>query len=272
MDILFKQSQKELLENGYHIKKFRDSSKLNEISELFKTILAKKGINLSDLGHYHEHVKDRVQHLNIVLELTSALHETDFVEQLFKQDLGFIRSFLGPDILVQSKPHLRVMRPTEKNDDIGPHRDTFLGPTHEFINFWFPLTKLGENSGLKVVSGSHIIPSKNIHEKPYEDEFRKSVTKGSIENKLGYLYLSKTDDFIESLKPEDFQLMAPKVGSFLTFFSSVVHSGASTGNRTRWSIDLRMCPMNAKSGVRDDYMHIFSEGIIQKVGQEFNRA
>jgi hypothetical protein len=253
---------------GYVVRPFVDAGPLGELTALCGRMLAEEHL-AGELATYHQRVRDQETHIRTVARLTEAVNGTHLIETLFRPEEAFVQSLLGPDVVIQNAPHLRVGRPGEERDSIDLHRDSFYGSSIWHLNFWFPLIPLGPGSGLLLGAGTHRQPSRHVRDKSFPDAFRASVEKGSVENQLGFVYRRRTDDTIEGLQPDGLTLVAPQIGSYLLFFGCMVHGGINRSDRTRWTMDVRFSKMEDGSVVKPGYFRDFCRGVVRRVGAEF---
>src|SRR5262249_16870453 len=158
----------------------------------------------------------------VVATATAAVNGTDLIPRLFRPELPFLTSLLGPDVLIQNAPYLRVGRPKEVRDSIDLHRDSFYGCSVWHVNCWFPLVPWQPGRGLPLGEGTHVVPSRGVRDKTFPDEFRSTVAKGSVAHALGYVYRPWTDDTIENLPPDRLRLITPALGCYALFFGCMV--------------------------------------------------
>lgn len=266
----FAAAHEALWQQGFVVRPFPEPGPLAELEGLCRRLLGEQGGG-TDLADYHHSFTEQDRHISTVARLTSAVNATDAVARLFRPEEAFLQSLLGPDVVIQSAPHLRVGRPLEERDSIDLHRDSFYGSSIWHLNFWFPLIPLGPGSGLLLGAGTHRAPSRHVRDKAFADAFRASVVKGSVENQLGFIYRRRTDDTIESLDERGLTLVAPPVGSYVLFFGCMVHGGTNRSNITRWTMDVRFSKANDGSAVKPGYFRPFCQGLIERVAAEFYR-
>ncbi|AMV25617.1 hypothetical protein VT84_14565 [Gemmata sp. SH-PL17] len=269
--VAFGADHESLLTKGYTVRPFTDPGSLGEIAGVCNDVLGRYGF-AGDLTSYHERVPDRETHLRVVRSITDALHAGAVLERLFRPERDFIVSLLGPDVMVQAAPHLRVGRAGEETDGIGLHRDSFYGSSAYHLNFWFPLAPLPAGSGIYLAEGTHREPSLRVRDQPFDDSFRSTVKRGSLAHGLGFVYQPRTDDTIAALTPDRLTLVAPPLNSFVVFFGCMVHGGSNAGAWTRWTMDVRFSNMNDGSAVRPGYFREFSRGVVSRVAQAFAPA
>ena len=178
-------------------------------------------------------------------------------------------SILGPYLLIQTSSHLRIHKPNCESDSPGIHRDTFYGNSVGHINCWFPLIKLGDGGGIMLAKGSHCVPSLNVRDVSYEDTERELVTKGSLANKLGFVYAPKIDDSIANLSPHSIQLVSPNVGEYVLFFGNMIHSGANGAERVGHSIEAHFTHPYHILKTHEKYFELYDTGVLYKVEKLF---
>ena len=114
------------------------------------------------------------QHVAQVKKAVDSLVASGLVQKLIAANKEVFIPLTGEDLDIQSAPHLRVTRPEKEGDMVDWHRDSFYGSTPWELNIWFPVFPLSPGAGLRVLPGSHAIPS-TPQEAQDQDEFRKSV-------------------------------------------------------------------------------------------------
>jgi hypothetical protein len=152
-----------LWQRGHAMRPFADTAPLRLLLELCRDVLRAENLD-GDLESYHERVHEQDAHIRTVAALTSALNAQPHLETLFRPEEEFLQSLLGPDVLIQNAPHLRVGRPHEARDSIDLHRDSFYGSSIWHLNAWFPLLPLRAGSGLLLASGTHRQPSRHVRD------------------------------------------------------------------------------------------------------------
>lgn len=261
------ESLDQMWQNGFAIRQFTAVDVLDQIADLCRRELAK--FCPSDLPDYHKSVTDQELHLKAVAAMTDQINGTTLVDELFRPEADWLRSLYGPDILIQRLPHLRVGRPNEDRDSIDVHRDSFYGSSVWHLNAWYPLIPLPERCGILLAHGTHRQPSRNVQDKSFPDQFRASVEKGSLANRMGFIYRRRTDDTIEALTPADMTLVAPPLGSYVLFFGCMAHGGVNQGDTTRWTMDVRFSKPNDGATTKPDYFREFTRGVISRVAEDF---
>ncbi len=256
----------QLYEDGYVVFPFNSTETLNKMQSLCE---ANACPNMPD---WHLEDISTEAHVLKVRSLSEVLYESGLIELLLKENLHTLIPILGPDIDIQRHPHLRISRPSLESDLIDWHRDTFYGNTPWELNLWFPVYPLQPKAGLCISPGSHKIPSTNIRDKVETEPFRQSVTKGSIANKVGYLYRAKTDDFISNLDESKTKLIRPTFGSAILFFGSSVHRAQNLSQKTRVTLDLRIRSMHIPTNCKPGYYQSLSRGVVQQAASAYFKA
>ena len=132
-----------------------------------------------------------------------------------------------------------------------------------------PLVELLPGAGLALVEGSHLVPSVNVRHTEYEDLNRRSVKKGSLANKLGFVYAPKIDDSISNLSSSELKVVTPKLGEYLVFFGNMIHGGANASPHARISFDIRFTHPHQQSDVDNQFFTTFSRGVVSRVKEKF---
>ena len=180
-------------------------------------------------------MEDDERHSQVQIAMTRFFREKeyDFISPLLPQ----FREILGPDIVKQDNPFLRIARPEKKQDNIGFHRDSFYGGTAYELSFFVPFVELGPGNTMSVISGSHV-ESEEAY--PTTQHVSEEVTKGSDKHKLGFMYAPK------EMEPSIEKRVKPvplKIGQALVFCLPLVHGCiVNKESVTRWSSDQRLMP------------------------------
>lgn len=179
-------------------------------------------------------------------ELSESLWKSEYSLYVATVMLPIIQQLLGPDIMVQYMPYLRIARPGKTQDNIGYHKDTQYGQTPYELAVHIPFVDLDEKSAIRVISGSHLLPeSAFVGVTP--DGY--NIKKGSIENHMGKPWSPKC------LKVPDGMETTPlvmKVGQVAIFSPAIFHGQeVNEGDKTRVSCDLRFV-----SSHRADKVHV----------------
>ncbi len=203
-----------------------------------------------------------------VKKAVDSLVTSGLVQKLIAANKEVFIPLTGEDLDIQSAPHLRVTRPEKEGDMVDWHRDSFYGSTPWELNIWFPVFPLSPGAGLRVLPGSHAIPS-TPQEAQDQDEFRKSVAKNSPAHQIGFVYAPKTDDTLMQMRPEDTALNAPPYGSFVIFFGCAIHKAQNLSNQTRISIDVRIKNSLAPTNTRPGYYVPINTGVVTEIARRF---
>lgn len=207
--------------------------------------------------------------IRLTKQITDKVVETDIITELLRGNAEPFEQLFGPDVDVQRVPHVRMSRPDTESDLIDWHRDTFYGNTPWELNLWFPVFPLRDGAGLRLLPGSHRRGATGVRPVQDTDAFRRTVTKGSAANEIGYLYQPKTDDTIDRLTLEQTTLLAPKVGEAILFFGSTVHKAQNRSTHTRVSMDVRLRNMHAPTSTKPGYYRPLLRGPVQQSIDEY---
>jgi hypothetical protein len=240
----------------------------NSITELQKLISSYFKTEILDW-----HVEDisQEEHVSLVKKITDEIVTSGSFIKVASDNLNLFTAIFGPDIDIQTVPHLRISRPKRESDLVNWHRDTFYGNSPWELNLWLPIFPLEEGAGLKLLPCSHRATSRNIRDELDPDEFRSTVKKGSTADQIGYIHSPKTDDTISNLKPGDIVTLTPKVGEAILFFGCMVHRAINQSPKTRISMDFRLKTALAPTGTRNGYYRSLCRGVIANCVQEFLR-
>ena len=144
-----------MIKTGYQKVKFNDLTVLKDVHNKIKLKINKILNKKIELADYHTIGLSDKKHQQVQWKLASYFWKNQLHVRLIRSILPFIEKSLGPDLLVQRKPFLRIARPNEYSDNIGYHKDTIYGQSPYEISIHFPLLDLNRNSCLKFVKGSH---------------------------------------------------------------------------------------------------------------------
>src|SRR4051812_6742125 len=169
------------------------------------------------LERYHEIADDDAAHHDYQYKLTELFRSRRYAREVLAAQDDFFRPFLGPDLLVQVNPYLRMARPGKLQDNIGYHRDTFYGASPYELSVWIPYVDLPAESSLSVLSGSHTRPESDF---PVTQTQSAEVTKGSDLHKMGFPYAPKVMD---PGPLADIQAVPVRAGEALIFSLATVH-------------------------------------------------
>ncbi len=249
---------------GYMLLEFKQDRSLKQLQELLKAQFPCHPVE----WHTQRDVTPD-QHTAHVKNVLDKVIESGLVTSLIDDNKEIFVEIVGPDFDLQVAPHIRVTRPEVEGDMVDWHRDSFYGSTPWELNIWFPVFPLAEGAGLRVLPGSHTMPSRNVREVAQEDAFRKAVQKGSTAHQIGHVYSAKTDDVLSAMKVEDTALLAPRCGSFVLFFGCAIHRAQNRSNLTRISVDTRLKNSFAPTNTRPGYYKALSTSVVTRAVQRF---
>jgi sporadic carbohydrate cluster 2OG-Fe(II) oxygenase len=248
---------------GYCHGKLQQQDGVAKIRSICKTFLQEKLRMDFDLIDYHLYVQEE-QHRELHYELTQHIRNARLQDQIVAENLSLFKSFLGNDIDIQTECYLRISRPGMDSDNIGMHRDTHYGNSAYEVSSIYPLVDFVEGAAVGIIPGSYKYGELELEQIPH-----KTITKGSKQNQLGFLYSTKKIKGLDESK-----IIEPLVrfGEFLLFSLGTIHGQVvNTSNTTRWSIDFRLknhfTPLNAS--LKPGYYRFFCESSVSKVAREY---
>ena len=151
------------LSQGWMVGEYNQTGKsiLNNLTELIIDFTRKYfQCDFDSLTQYHGLIQDTETHEDYHLELTKLVHKSKYPYQLVESMLSVLIDLLGPDLDIQTFPHLRIARPNTPSDNLGLHRDTDLGASPYEISIWTPLCQLPDSGGgMKILPYSNSRPS-----------------------------------------------------------------------------------------------------------------
>lgn len=221
------------------------------------------------LETYHRIADDDEAHRSYQYQLTELFRSRRYAYTVLAAQEAFFRPFLGPDLLVQVNPYLRMARPDKLQDNIGYHRDTFYGASPYELSVWIPYVDLPAESSLSVLSGSHVRPESHF---PVTQTRSAEVTKGSNLHKMGFPYAPKVMD---PAPLAAISAVPVKLGQALVFSLATVHGSThNSGATTRWSTDIRV--VNALAPVdlsaRPEYYELLSSSVVSDGARAYEIA
>ena len=175
---------KNYIENGWVVLDFPSKAPLIQLREELEGELARLIGRRCALEDYRE--EDDARHLQTQVEMTRFFREKQY--DLVTPLLPHFREILGPDIVKQANPFLRIARPGKRQDNIGYHRDSFYGGTPYELSFFVPFVDLGPGNTMSVISGSHIEAEAHYPTTQYVSQ---EVQKGDSKHQLGFMYAPK---------------------------------------------------------------------------------
>jgi len=221
------------------------------------------------LEEYHQFIEDDSTHTDLQFQLTQLFWNQRWSTKIISAQLNFFQAFLGQDINIQSKPHLRITRPRKPQDNIGYHRDTYYGCSPFELSVLVPYVDVPTESSLSVLSGSHIRPESDFPTTQIENP---EVNKGSVRHQLGFLYAPK---IIDPSRTVNMQPVPLALGEALIFSLATVHGSIENrGQVSRWSSDIRvvnaLAPLNPS--LKPGYYEKLSSSVVTDLANLYNQA
>jgi hypothetical protein len=213
------------------------------------------------LDDYHWLVDDDERHIEILHGLMVFYWESALGRAIIESNLELFRHLVGLDLHIQRCPYLRAVRPGKPRDAAPLHRDTYYGASAHEVSVLVPLTDMGAEGVLRVISGSHVSPDSAY---PYVQQVSPDVAIRSPKHQLGFPYAPR---LLDPLLVERAEPVPLAVGQALVFGLSLVHGhGINAGSRTRFSTDIRvvnsLVPVPRNRGVHDDsYVPLCSSAV-----------
>jgi hypothetical protein len=257
--------KQKIINNGYVIIDFQCLNNIHKIQEMMKQLW------MFDPVELHQQHFDDAERMLKIKKAKDEIIKNDFIKKLLLENLQVFDFLFSDDIDVQANIHLRVSRPNQESDLVDWHRDTFYGNSLWEVGCWFPIFQLEEGVGLTIVQHSHLEEAKNIHFVDEHNPFRRSVTKGSIANDLGYVYAPKIDDAIAEINQSSVRLLSPKVGQAIFFFGHMIHRAQNNSNKTRISIDVRVKNMFAPTNTKPGYYQPLTRGCVAQYAESMEK-
>ena len=242
-----------LAERGWVVVDLPDPSPVRHARERLLARLRDTALpGLRSLDDYHWLVDDDERHIEILHGLMVFFWEAELGRAVIASNLELFRHLVGLDLHIQRCPYLRAVRPGKPRDAAPLHRDTYYGASAYEVSVLVPLTDMGAEGVLRVISGSHVSPDSAY---PYDQQVSPDVTIRSPKHQLGFPYAPRLLDPALANRAEPVLLA---VGQALVFGLSLVHGhGINAGSRTRFSTDIRvvnsLVPVPRNRGVHDDY-------------------
>jgi ectoine hydroxylase-related dioxygenase (phytanoyl-CoA dioxygenase family) len=152
--------------------------------------------------------------------------------EIVKENSYNLKWFVGPDLMYQKEPYLRIARPNKKEDNIGIHRDTDYGASKDEFVFWIPFVDALNGAALR------IYPDSDKMEFPYVQTQNDDAPKGSVKHWLGFRYAPKK--YSKEIEDQCIPVHCP-FGSAILFNCNVIHGQVENTERwTRFSTDIRL--------------------------------
>ena len=118
--------------------------------------------DLPRLEDYHSAVANDARHFAVFDDIANRFWQARLGCAIVAQNLDLFRRLLGPDLLVQQYPYLRIVRPGQADDAVPLHRDTYYGASPYEVSVVVPFTDMGPDCAVRAVSGSHVEPDFGI--------------------------------------------------------------------------------------------------------------
>ena len=222
------------------------------------------------LTELHRHVDDKT-FKTLHAALSEYFWQQEFSLSFGKAFLPVLKEMIGPDIMVQYRPFLRLARPDRSKDNIGYHRDTQYGQTPYELAVHIPFVDLDDHASLRIISGSHRQPESAFH---IMQGVETDVTRGSLEHSLGKPYAPKRMTVPEGMKTEPLSMRAGQA----TIFTPALFHGQeiNAGSVTRVTTDVRFVNPNANINIKVGKVHTgyvpVSLSPVQQLAQEYYQA
>jgi Phytanoyl-CoA dioxygenase (PhyH) len=221
------------------------------------------------LEEYHQFIEDDSTHTDLQFQLTQCFWNQQWSTKIISAQIEFFQAFLGQDINIQSKPHLRITRPKKLQDNIGYHRDTYYGCSPFELSVLVPYVDVSAQSSLSVLSGSHLRPESDFPTTQIENP---EVNKGSVRHQLGFLYAPK---IIDPSRTVNMQPVPLALGEALIFSLATVHGSIENrGQISRWSSDIRVVNALAplSPSLKPGYYEKLSSSVVTELANIYNHA
>lgn len=180
------------------------------------------------------------------VELVRAFHQMPYWRRILERNRAAIEPVVGPELMIQREPYMRVLRPGRPEDSVGIHRDTHYGAALEEWVLWVPLTNAVRGAELRILRGSHKEPEDAY---PWRQEAG-DCERGSDRHWLGFMYAPKRMAREVEARCEPVPCV---VGQAILFNTHCVHGiEVNQASWTRWSIDIRVV---ARANVRQRGVH-----------------
>lgn len=244
-----------LAERGWVVVDLPDPSPVRHARDRLLARLRETALpGLRCLDDYHWLVDDDERHVEILRGLMVFYWEAELGRAIIKSNLDLFRHLVGLDLHIQRCPYLLAVRPGKPRDAAPLHRDTYYGASAHEVSVLVPLTDMGAEGVLRVISGSHVSPDSAY---PYVQQVSPEVAIRSPKHQLGFPYAPRLLD-LDPLLVDRAESVPLTVGQALVFGLSLVHGhDVNAGARTRFSTEI--CIVNSlasvprKRGDHDDY-------------------
>jgi hypothetical protein len=167
------------------------------------------------------------------LAMAKCFCQIEFRRRFSHTLLASLKHLIGPDILVQYLPYLRLARPGKPQDNIGYHKDTPRSQTLYELAVHVPFVDVDEEAALRVISGSHRLSEDTY---PFMQGAEYDVAKGSGDRILGKPYAARRLSVPQGVQTVP---LAMHVGQAALFSPALFHGqDVNRGKATRVTTDL----------------------------------
>lgn len=186
----------------------------------------------------------------VVLEAQDEINRRRFSRRLVNALRGVVENYLGTaEIMLQGELYLRAARPSQGDDIVSWHRESFYGAPPETVNLWIPVLNVTEENTLRYVPGTADLPADAVETAQHQEMF---VQKGSVSNRIGLLYAPKT--IVGGVHFDEARPLLVPNGHAALFPGELVHgAGANRGEQIRFSVDLRLLAAKHASEAKPGY-------------------
>jgi ectoine hydroxylase-related dioxygenase (phytanoyl-CoA dioxygenase family) len=174
---------------------------------------------------------------SLVLKAQDEINRRSFPRRLVNAMRAAVESYLGTaEIALQAELYLRAARPSQGEDIVSWHRESFYGAPTETVNLWIPVLNVTVENTLRYVPATADLPADAV-ETVHENAL--IVAKGSVSNRIGLLYAPKT--IVGGVHFDEARPMLVPDGHAALFPGELVHgAGANRTDQIRFSVDLRL--------------------------------
>ena len=265
----FAHCEQELSRQGWTVIDLPDAQPVHAAkSYLLETLRGLDGFGeMERLGDYHRYIRSREQHFDVSFQVAQSYWQSQLGRKIVEKNLEVFRWLLGPDLLVQKEPYLRVVRPGQTRDATPLHRDTYYGASPFEVSVLVPFTEMTAGCGIRAIRGSHWAAD-SVY--PFTQHDDPEVVLRSPKHQLGYPYAPRR---LEAALEQQTESIPASVGQVVLLSLALVHGGGTnSGAETRFSTDIRVvnswAPVVVDRGVRKEYFVPLSESVVTRIGRE----
>lgn len=236
------------LENGFAKVVLENQKSLSSVkAQLVKFLKRRVNDNAATLETLHLYC-DNAGFDSLQWDLCNFFWKDIPFHKIISDNIDMFTSLIGPDILYQKKPFLRIARPGVTSDNIGYHRDTMYGQSPYEVAVHVPLVDLSTRSALSFLAGSHTMPDGAF---AVESEANMvEVKRGSKKHSMGFPYAPLVIKSEQALRP-----IPLKFGHVVIFTPSTVHGQTlNQAKQTRVSFDFRIISRFAPIEIKGEEM------------------